>query len=796
MGSLGSSCDAAGDDSCIDLADVVLDIPTTALDSAYTYAVPSTAEFADLGVGCAVKVPFGRRSAVGFVVSVHRGNAFKGMKRIYEMLSRPFFGEFAVECARFLSKRYVAPLSTCIRLFAPPGSIPKMVRGEDGSWLVDDPKIGAIDDRWVVAGEAMDKFVPRANASRQIAILDALKFGDVRVSELNAMGGNPSAALAALQRVGAIRIETRRRVRGGMGKAPDCEGVSYAAVELPYDLTEGQRCALAKISKAQADRSGRVVLIDGVTGSGKTEVYLQAIASALDEGKTAIMLVPEISLTPQTVARFHSRFGDTVAVLHSKMSYGERFDQLDQIRQGGARVVVGARSALFAPLDNLGLIVIDEEHESTYKQESAPRYVARDVAAWMMKRLGGTLILGSATPSIESLYRANKLDGWDVVEMHERANGKPMPPVEVVDMTRSSSARKTASRALKGSAKVSSEVFSPRLASEIVSQLEAGHKVVLLLNQRGFAKCLLCDECGFVARCTSCSTTLTYHSRSNALMCHHCGYTVASPAVCPECSSPYLVKRGVGTQRVEGELRALIDGAPELAGADVPIIRMDADTTSRKGAHARLLEEFASSSRAVLLGTQMIAKGLDFDDVTLVGVVNADTQLHLPDFRSSERTFDLIEQVAGRAGRGSLPGLVMVQTHEPNDVAIKAAATYDRDLLLRSELPKRRILKYPPYVRMANALFWGKEEGAVEGAAKAFWQLARSAVDAAGLGEWDVLPPVPCVFERIRGDYRWHMVVKCPMGKDISAFLRDVQARSAKVKGVNVAIDIDPFDLL
>ena len=547
-------------------------------------------------------------------------------------------------------------------------------------------------------------------------------------------------------------------------------------------LTPGQAQALDAISSACDAADGHVVLVDGVTGSGKTEVYLQAIERVLAQGRTACVLVPEISLTPQTVGRFRGRFGDTVAVMHSRMSAGERYDQWDFIRSGAARVVVGARSALFTPLANVGLYVIDEEHEGSYKQDSAPRYHAREVACWMARRSGAAVVLGSATPSIEALYRCAKHPRWAQVRLPERANGRPMPAVRVVDMAREF-------------AEGSRSMFSAALTRALQEELSQGRKAVLLLNQRGFAKFLLCRECGFVPKCPHCDTSLTYHERGNFLACHHCGYRQASPAVCPECSSPYLKKFGAGTQRVEDELRCALDAMPGV-GPGVPIIRMDADTTSGKGAHERLLERFAAAQAAVLLGTQMIAKGLDFDDVTLVGVINADTQLQLPDFRAHERTFDLIEQVAGRAGRAQLPGRVLVQTYEADAAPIRAAARYDRALFLRDELPKRKMLGYPPYVRMANVLVWGAHEADVAALARELAvELAEQARAFGGDG-WSVLPATPCVLAKLRNTYRWHVVVKCPADADVSAVLLPVFRRRKADKWVNVAVDVDPDDLL
>ena len=712
-------------------------------------------------VGCAVLVPFGRRQAVGFVIDVFEAGLpgdetwpssldARKLKSIVRGLSKPYFDEEGAACAQWLSNRYIAPLSSCVRLFTPPGGIPRMVHGRDGRWRLEEQKVGEVDDRWVVAGPELFTFEPRKNAVRQEAIVAAVRTGELRVSERSAQMGAISSTLRALESKGVVRIVRRRRMRGADGALGSLPGIAVSgtltetsdgapsasasiASIIASDgftpspkpaLTPGQESALAAIDRAREHACGEVVVVDGVTGSGKTELYLRAIEKTLAEGRTACVLVPEISLTPQTVGRFRGRFGDLVAVMHSRMSQGERYDQWDFIKSGVARVVVGARSALFTPLSNIGLIVIDEEHEGSYKQDSAPRYDAREVARWMVERSGGVLVMGSATPSIEALYACEQGGSWTKVDLPDRANGKPLPAVEVVDMA---AEFRGGSRAM----------FSRKLVEGLRCELSLGHKAVLLLNQRGFAKFLLCRDCGFVPTCPSCDTSLTYHERGRMLVCHHCGHTEIAPAVCPECGSPYLKKFGAGTQRVEAELRALLDGMPGV-GPDVPIIRMDADTTSGKGAHQRLLEQFAAADAAVLLGTQMIAKGLDFDDVVLVGVINADTQLRLPDFRSAERTFDLVEQVAGRAGRGHFEGRVLVQTYESDAAPIRAAARYDRALFLRDELPKRRLLGYPPYVRMANVLVWGAHEPDVQALAKEIQRDLDKAVHS--YGGQDCLP--------------------------------------------------------
>ncbi len=762
------------------LASVILDIPTQALEGSYTYVVPPHATQAE--IGCAVLVPFGPRRMVGFVVDLKEVSDIEAfskahdldvtkLKEVHSVLSAPYFDKDGARCAQFLSKTYIAPLSSCVRLFVPPGGVPRMVRSGSG-WYVEEPSIGPVDDRWVRLCEGV-AFEPKRSAVKQRAIIDALRAGDLRVAELSVELGSISSSLNALAKKGIVELFRKRRMRG----VTEDEGAAPFTPSPKPVLTAGQKTALDVIAAAQTAACGEVILLDGVTGSGKTEVYLQAIEETLAQGRNAIVLVPEIALTPQTVARFRGRFGDGVAVMHSRMGQGERYDQWDYVRSGRARVVVGARSALFVPLADLGLIVIDEEHESSYKQESAPRYVSRDVAAWMVKRRGATLVLGSATPSLEALYRCKTEEAWHYVELPERANGKPLPRIEVVDM------------ALEFGGGHRS-MFSQKLTNALKEEMEAGHKAVLLLNQRGFAQFLLCRACGFVPQCPSCTTSLTYHEKGSTLVCHHCGYEQSVPVTCPECASPYLKKFGAGTQRVEAELRTIFEED------QATIIRMDADTTKGKGAHQRLLESFGAAEAAILLGTQMIAKGLDYDDVTLVGVINADTMLRLPDFRSAERTFDLIQQVAGRAGRAHLHGRVFVQTYWAEAPAVRAAAAYDRAAFLADELMKRGQLGYPPYTRLANVLIWGEDEAEVIEAARTLTHDIEARLDQGHHEGWVCLPATSCVLARLRGSYRYHIVIKAPQGSDPSEVLLPVFRSRKAAKTVNVAVDIDPYDML
>ncbi len=755
------------------VATVVLDIPTQAFDRGFSYEIPSNME--GISVGCAVLVAFGRRDAVGFVVSLETKEAKDlafNIKPIKQVLTKLFFTESGAQCAQFLADRYVAPLSSCIRLFVPPGGAPRVERVA-GRWQLTNPLTRQVDERWIVRLPAADNFTPRKNAVKQRAVLQALEQGDLRVSDVRAEYGAVDSVLSSLEAKGVIKVEKRRKIRAG----EEVSSVFASRVQTGLTLTSDQKEAVEAIREAYSAQEGRVVLVDGVTGSGKTEVYLCAIEEVLAKGQSAIVLVPEISLTPQTVARFRGRFGNTVAVLHSRMSNGERFDQWDAIRSGSARVVVGARSALFAPVQNLGIVIIDEEHEFSYKQDQAPRYVTRDVAAWLVGRLGAVLVLGSATPSIEALYQCKTNALWQRVEMPARANGKQLPCIQVVDMGKEFGG---------GNRKM----FSRALQEALFEVLDKGQKAVLLLNQRGFAQFLLCRDCGFVPECSDCSTSLTYHEVEARLKCHHCGKEQPVLAMCPKCGSPYLKRFGAGTQRVEAELRAL------LAQKTCEIIRMDADTTSKKGAHQRLLEQFACADAAVLLGTQMIAKGLDFDEVTLVGVINADTMLHLPDFRSGERTFDLIEQVAGRSGRAHLSGKVIVQTYSATEPAIACAARYDRARFLEHELTLRKDMQYPPFVRLANVLMWGKDEQKVCAVGAELFANIKKEIERQGAQGWMVFPPTACVLSRLKGVWRYHLLIKAPVSDSISEILAPLFRARKPARDVQVSLDIDPISLL
>ena len=787
-------------------ASLVLDIPSRALSDPYCYAVP--AELAErVEVGSTVLVNFAGRMAAGYVLELAesafdlpgtRGLDPKKIKSLTSVLVESSFTSESVAVVRWMSHEYVAPLADCIRLFLAPGGSPRVVKGADGVWRIERPAVTEAHERIVSLTPEGASFDPAKNAHRQRQLIDALSCGPVSTRELNLLFTNMSATIRSLESKGVVEVGERRTWRG----AADESTLSSARATAPEHLTDGQTAALAAIEAAARAGTGDVVLVDGVTGSGKTEVYLSAIERVLERGESACVLVPEISLTAQTVGRFRSRFGASVAVFHSRLSAGERLDQWEMVRRGMARVVVGARSALFCPFRNLGIIIIDEEHEQSYKQGSSPRYHAREVAAAMAARYGCPLVLGSATPSAEALLRCRlgAYNGatWTRVEMPERPAGARLPRVVVSDLRREF-------------ARGERSIFSKPLREGLERVVECREKAVLLHNRRGFAPFLMCRECGCVPTCRHCSTSLTYHERTHTLECHTCGssYRVqpypAPGSACPRCGSRYLAKMGLGTQQVEDALRQLL---PE----DVEVVRMDADSTRGKDAHKRLLEQFDAAECAVLLGTQMVAKGLDFPEVTLVGVVNADYQLKMPDFRAQERAYDLLEQVAGRAGRGETPGEVVIQTYLPDDPVIRAVAQHDRSIFTESDLNQRAEVAYPPFVRLSNVLMWGADDvrvrQGIESVARALRERFRrertTLPGASGLPslapdptrEPVVLGPSACIIERAKDRYRFHLLVKSPLGYDVSRAISDALAGVRLPSGVHLSVDIDAYDLM
>jgi primosomal protein N' (replication factor Y) len=739
------------------IARVVVDVPARALSDPFDYRVPP-ALAAEVSVGCPVVVPFGPRHCLGYVVSLEQSSAFDDRLRDLEgVVGAPVFDEHAITHARWIAREYLAPLSESLKLFLPPGGAPRVHAEPGGGWTLVGRQMSPTSDRLVtLTGDHR----PRSNAVVQRAVLAALEAGPVTVAELAAEVRGAAAAVRTLERAGAVSVSDRRRYRRPGGPNPQ-------STRHPH--TDEQAQAITRIL-AMVESGGGVALLDGITGSGKTEVYLSAIEHVLAEGRSAIVLVPEISLTPQTVGRFRARLGGDVAVIHSRLSAGERFDQWQLALSGQVRVVVGARSALFAPVRDLALVIIDEEHEPSYKQGQSPRYHTRDVAEHICAVRGAVLVLGSATPSLETMTLADE-GVYERLPLTRRVGGGSPAPIEVVDMAREF-------------AEGHRSIYSRSLTQHLRSVAERGEKAVLFLNRRGFASFLLCRECGFVPTCESCSVSLTYHEDIASLQCHHCGAARPVPPTCPRCGSAYLRRFGAGTQRAETDLHTLLPG--------LPVIRMDADTTARKGGHEQTLRSFEALESGVLLGTQMIAKGLDYPEVTLVGVLNADSSMHVPDFRAAERTYQLLEQVAGRAGRGPAGGHVVVQTYWPDHPAVQALVTRRPALLYDEERMVRQELGFPPYARIANIGFSGSDLRDVRSAATTTAEALR-----AGLPDGlTIVGPAPAPIERIKGNWRWHMLVKGPPRSDVAGALAPLLAKVAPPEGVTRVVDIDPAGML
>lgn len=541
----------------------------------------------------------------------------------------------------------------------------------------------------------------------------------------------------------------------------------------PEDVepTEQQAAALADILEDVDAARFRTHLISGVTGSGKTLVYIRAVAHALERGRGAIVLIPEISLTPQTVSRFRAHFGDTVAVLHSGLNEGERYDAWRDLREGRKRIVVGARSAVFAPVADLGLIVVDEEHDGSYKQDSpAPRYNARDVAVVRARTEGVPVVLGSATPSLESWHNAGE-GKFNLIRMDRRVDDRPMPAVTVVDMRHESG------------------LFSTALHERIVDRLERRELTILLQNRRGYAPYIQCAGCGEALRCTACHVSLTQHGPAGRarLVCHYCAHSLPVPRACPACGEGKLRMLGAGTQKIEEVIARQFPSAR--------VLRMDVDATAKKGAHRRILDAFGRGEADILLGTQMVAKGLDYPGVTLVGVISADTGLNLPDFRAAERTFQLLTQVSGRAGRGDRPGEVVVQTYKPDEDAVLLARSHDFEGFAAAEQPLRRETGFPPYSRLALLLFRGPNEAEVAERAGQCGDVVR----AAGIQGVDVLGPAQAPLSRLQGRYRYHLILRsgshAALGRTIRVALDRFGGRGTR-RSVTLDVDVDPVSML
>lgn len=800
------------------IAKVIVDVPAISVNQTYDYKIPE--QFIEtIKPGMRVILPFGPRKIMGYVVELTNESEFTKLRSILDVLDiEPAITEELLEIGR-----WIADQTLCLHISALQAMLPQALKStykksyrlidrlkladdlqdffsqqdvrtheafiETGyplSWIQQGVQKGSIEIDYEVKEKGrvktenyLEPDIDHVSLQKEIEGLtnQAIKQKEVLSHFLNDPEPIKRATLRQELNVGDSTIRTLlekgivRQFSVEVMRDPYEDRVFTESIT--YDLTDEQEAALAPILTAVEAEENEVFLLHGVTGSGKTEVYLHAIQKVIEMGKEAIVLVPEISLTPQMVSRFKARFGDKVAVMHSALSNGEKYDEWRKIQRKEVQVVVGARSAIFAPFENLGIIIIDEEHETSYKQEDQPRYHARQVAIERAKKHNCSVILGSATPILETYARAQK-GVYHLLELTKRTNTGPLPDVQVIDMRAELQAGNRS-------------MFSRDLITGIETRLEKKEQIVLLLNRRGFATFIMCRDCGFVKECPNCDIALTYHKRDHKLRCHYCNHEDHVPVECPECTSDAIRYFGTGTQKVEEELTKLI---PEAR-----IIRMDVDTTRRKGAHERLLTKFENYEADILLGTQMIAKGLDFKKVTLAAVLTADSMLHLPDFRSSEKTFQLLTQVSGRSGRHDLVGEVLIQTYTPEHYSVQLASTYDFDSFYEKEMQLRRTFQYPPYVYLVLIQIAHENLAQTVQAAQDFAsQLQRTIGD-----QTIILGPSPSPMARINNRYRYQILVKYKHEPRLIPALQTAleSFRGDLLKGkLQIRIDMEPYQLM
>lgn len=807
------------------VAKVIVDVPTMQTDQPFTYLVPENLN-EQLAVGMRVEVPFGNgnRHVQGFVLAIEPMAATVldetnvQLKELVAVLDlKPVLNTEMLALADYMKEKTFAFKITCLQTM-----LPSVMRAdyqkyiyltdelseelqdqlfyglEEISWdqaqergilpqLMALRKQQKVDIRYEVTTRNKVKMVRFIQAAKEFEQLEEIRLG------LRKGAKKKEQLLYYLQRLGTEKITAVKEMKelgfstALLNEAAKNSWLTFIEKEAYRDpfanqtfekttalsLNAEQQVAVETILQSVQEQQSQTYLLEGITGSGKTEVYLQVIAEVLNQGKTAIMLVPEISLTPQMVQRFKSRFGEHVAVMHSGLSQGEKYDEWRKIERGEAEVVVGARSAIFAPIENIGVIIIDEEHEASYKQEETPRYHARDLAIWRSEYHHCPVVLGSATPSLESRARAQK-NVYQRLRLTQRANqAATLPTIDVVDM-----------RQEVENGNVSS--FSMSLQEKLQERLEKNEQSVLLLNRRGYSSFVMCRDCGYVLPCPNCDISLTLHMDSKTMKCHYCGHEERIPYRCPNCGQDKIRYYGTGTQKVEEELQTLLP--------DSRILRMDVDTTRRKGAHEKILRTFGEGQADILLGTQMIAKGLDFPNVTLVGVLNADTALNLPDFRSSERTFQLLTQVSGRAGRAEKPGEVIIQSFNPEHYAIQLAKAQDYEDFYTKEMYIRHRGDYPPYYFTVQITASHPEENE---AAKQMFQIATKLKQ--GLSPQAILlGPTPNAIMRVNNRYFYQVIIKYKQEPMLQPLLKEIltDTQRATARGLKLSIDAEPMNFI
>lgn len=813
------------------IAVVVINGATRDFDKQYHYLPPEKASD-NIKAGMRVIVPFGSGNSLkeGYVLGFADSSDWTNLKRIKKIIDKkPVLTKSQIELALWMKQRYFCTYSAAIKCMLPAGigvkslkvvklenavcglssskqSIVDALAANDNILTVDELKnltgirsgfsagIKSLESEGIIAVKEQysmavkekkicvaSLMLPEQEVQEDIESGKIKRIQHIRVLEM--LLENEYIANADLVRFAGISpsvLDTLRKRGYIYFKDVEIKRDPMRHREIvptkPLTPTEEQAEVLKASINAIDSHAYSELLLHGVTGSGKTEVYLQLIQHVIEQGRQAIVLVPEISLTPQMVDRFRGRFGNQVAVQHSRLSPGERYDQWRLILNGEVKVVVGARSAVFAPFERLGAIIIDEEHENTYKSETVPKYSAAQIAAKRCMQDGALLLYGSATPSVDTYQRA--LEGRiGLVTMKARANAHIMPEVRVVDMRNELEAGNRT-------------IFSTRLSEEITKNIKAGQQTILFLNKRGYSSFILCRSCGIRLKCKYCNITMTYHSKDNRLICHYCGYTVKMPSECPKCGSGAIRQFGTGTQKVEEELKRNF--------TDCSVIRMDMDTTTGKHSHEEILDAFKNDNINILVGTQMIAKGHDFPNVTLVGVLAADSLLGIDDFRSSERTFQLLTQVAGRAGRGELPGRVIIQAYNTEDYSITSACCHDYDSFFKQEIDIRRRLNYPPFTNIACIVVSSANDRLAYNKAVAVGSFISAHVSK-GKGD-NLLPgPVRAPISRLRSRYRWRLVIKCNSVKRLTHILSAASDEFYKSRGkndVDLSMDINPANMM
>lgn len=713
---------------------VLVQLSSQNIDKIFDYIVPNDLE-SSIKVGIRVLVPFGRQTLEGFVLEI-KDNSDRDLKEIYSILDRDIvLNDELLLLGKQIQKSTLSTLISAYQVM-----LPKALKAKAGV---------LVSKKYQTFYQLKDKSY-LASSSAQKKILEL--FFDREVISRKELLDISSSALSTLVEKGVLLPIKKEDYRMKYEVGKDQKKI----------LTSSQQLVVDSVLK---DDRHVPFLLFGVTGSGKTEVYMQIIEKVLKRGETAIMLVPEISLTPQMVEQFSNRFGNQIAALHSALSEGEKYDEWRRIARGEASIVIGARSAIFAPLKNIGIIIMDEEHSDSYKQgDKSPRYHARDVAIWRAKYHSCPVLLGSATPSLESMARAEK-GVYQLLVLKERVNGKSLPNVEIIDMNKE--------------AKNGTSHITNRLLGELSSCIDRGEQAILFLNRRGFSTFVTCKNCSETIKCPNCDITLTYHKSNRMLRCHYCGYATPLPKVCPHCKEEALSDLGVGTEKIEEELHGLLPNAR--------VLRMDVDTTSRKGAHKKMIDAFRNHEYDILLGTQIVAKGLDFSDVTLVGVINADTSLNIPDFRSSENTYSLLSQVAGRSGRSQKTGKVYIQTFNPDHYAISFVKEHDYLGFYREEMKIRRRLGYPPFYFLCYLKISGKEADYLfQESLKIKRSLERN------LHHTTILGPTTLAVFKVNNIYRYGIILKYKREEALYDILIKVQNHYKSNHKLRVDIDFNP----